>query len=101
MATPAPGGQMMSWRPGTPARRLLVAAGLGLLVTALLAAPAHAQAPAPALAQDDGYVETPYGPLGPGDRDLLVRVRDAGLWGSPAGQMAAGKGPTEPIRELG
>lgn len=93
---------MMSWRPGTPARRLLVAAGLGLLVAALLAAPAHAQAPAPALAQDDdGYVETPYGPLGPGDRDLLVRVRYAGLWEIPAGQMAAEKGSTEQIREVG
>ncbi len=94
----------MSWRPGTPAHRRLAAAGLGLLLVALLATPAHAQAPEPAdpLAQGaEGYVETPYGPLGPSDRDLLVRVRYAGLWEIPAGQMAAEKGSTEQIREVG
>lgn len=54
------------------------------------------------LAQDDeGFVDTEYGPLGPADRDLLVKVRYAGLWEIPAGRMAEERGTTEEIREIG
>jgi predicted outer membrane protein len=41
------------------------------------------------------------GPLGPADRDLLINVRLAGLWEMPAGKMAAEKGSTERVREVG
>jgi predicted outer membrane protein len=36
----------------------------------------------------DGWTMTNYGPLGPVDRELLVRVRQAGLWEGPAGVLA-------------
>lgn len=83
--------------------RVLVAASASLLTTALLpvAAPAHAHAPAPPSRQDGGYVDTEYGPLGSGDKDLLVRVMYAGLWEIPASQMAVEKGADERVREIG
>lgn len=68
-------------------------AGL-LAATLLVGSPAHAQ-------DSDGFVQTEYGPLGPADRDLLVFVRYAGLWEIPAGEMAAERGSTEQIREIG
>jgi predicted outer membrane protein len=75
--------------------RLLVAAGLGLLVAVLpTGAPAHAQA-------DQSVVDTEWGPLGPGDRDLLIQVKYAGLWEIPAGQMAQEKGVDERVQEIG
>lgn len=56
----------------------------------------------PALAAGPAsVVDTPYGPLGPADRELLVRVRLAGLWEIPAGQMAAERGSSEELREIG
>jgi hypothetical protein len=33
-------------------------------------------------------VDTPWGPLGPADRDLIVKVRQAGLWEIPVGREA-------------
>jgi len=76
-------------------------AGLGLLVlAAALAAgsPAHAQYGG---GEGETVVETESGPLGPGDVDLLVRVRYAGLWEMPAGQLAAERGADARVREIG
>jgi predicted outer membrane protein len=122
------GGPMIVWRSRRSRRRQatrpLAAAGVGLIAAVLVAAaPAHAepahtqvpgqlptygqvaaqdQLPAQAPAPDSAEViETEYGPLGPADRDLVVRVRYAGLWEVPAGTMAAEKGSTEEIREIG
>ena len=39
-----------------------------------------------------GWTQTQWGPLGPADRDLLAKVRQAGLWESPTGQQAAAAG---------
>jgi predicted outer membrane protein len=61
----------------------------------LLAAPAAAQA------QEDTPDVTGAGPVSPADRDLLVKVRLAGLWEMPAGQMAAEKGASPVVREIG
>lgn len=108
------------------ARRLLrtaLAAGLGGLASLAAApAPAPANAAAPGYApsaQDtgadtgegtdtsegpdtsEGVVDTEWGPLGPADRDLLVRVRYAGLWEIPAGRMAAERGTAQRVREIG
>ncbi|WP_149258281.1 DUF4142 domain-containing protein [Actinomadura sp. K4S16] len=33
-------------------------------------------------------VDTPWGPLGPADRELIVKVRQAGLWEIPVGREA-------------
>lgn len=48
-----------------------------------------------------GWTQTQWGPLGPADRDLLVKVRLAGLWEAPTGQQAAQQASSEEVRELG
>lgn len=96
---------MIACRPRGSGRRwvarVLAATGLGLLAMGFPAGgpAAHAQ-PFPAQ-NDQGYVDTEWGPLGPGDRDLLVRVKYAGLWEIPAGQMAAERGTDPRVREIG
>lgn len=59
----------------------------------------------PALAQDDdlpeGWVITPTGPLSPADREVLVRVRLAGLWEAPAGSLAKERGGSARVKEVG
>ncbi|MFE7856953.1 DUF4142 domain-containing protein [Streptomyces sp. NPDC057403] len=44
---------------------------------------------------------TPYGPLTEGDRDFVVKVRSAGLWEYPLGELAIRKGSTPEMREAG
>lgn len=74
---------------------LLTAAGLGLLAAVLpVGAPAQAQ-------EGPEFEDTEYGPLGPADRDLLVKVRLAGLWEIPAGRMAQERGANAQVREIG
>ncbi|MEU4822502.1 DUF4142 domain-containing protein [Actinomadura sp. NPDC023710] len=78
--------------------RPVVAAACGLAAALLLGActpigrqAADGGAVAPqANAQNAGQstVDTPWGPLGPADRDLVVRVRQAGLWEIPVGREA-------------
>ncbi|MET7477680.1 DUF4142 domain-containing protein [Streptomyces sp. NPDC005648] len=48
-----------------------------------------------------GTVNTQWGPLTASDRDLIVRVRLAGLWELPAGQQAIERAPSEAIKEAG
>lgn len=65
------------------------------LATAPLTAAAHAEDLPP------GWTSTEWGPLGPADRDLLVRVRLAGLWEAPAGEQAMQRAGSEAIKEVG
>jgi predicted outer membrane protein len=48
-----------------------------------------------------GYVQTPFGPLGPADRDLLVKIRLAGLWEQPTGQQAQQQASATQVQEVG
>ncbi|MGW2963025.1 DUF4142 domain-containing protein [Streptomyces sp. NPDC001220] len=48
-----------------------------------------------------GTVATQWGPLSASDRDLIVRVRLAGLWELPAGQQAVERAPSAEIKEAG
>jgi len=48
-----------------------------------------------------GTVATKWGPLTAADRDLIVRVRLAGLWELPAGQQAIERAPSKAIKEAG
>ncbi|MEU6143822.1 DUF4142 domain-containing protein [Streptomyces sp. NPDC047081] len=48
-----------------------------------------------------GTVNTQWGPLTAADRDLIVRVRLAGLWELPAGQQAIQRAPSDAIKEAG
>ncbi|WP_405880846.1 MULTISPECIES: DUF4142 domain-containing protein [unclassified Streptomyces] len=54
-----------------------------------------------AVADPGASVDTPWGPLTAADRDLVVRVRLAGLWEIPAGRQAIERAPTEAIKEAG
>ncbi|KUN89336.1 DUF4142 domain-containing protein [Streptomyces griseoruber] len=46
-------------------------------------------------------VLTQYGPLSELDREFVTKVRLAGLWELPAGQLAQRKGTTEAVRTAG
>lgn len=48
-----------------------------------------------------GYVQTAFGPLGPADRDLLVKVRLAGLWEGPTGQQAQTQASAASVKDAG
>ncbi|WP_214368379.1 DUF4142 domain-containing protein [Pseudonocardia sp. H11422] len=49
----------------------------------------------------DRRVQTETGELGPADRELLVKVRQAGLWEIPTGQQMQQQAMSEDVRELG
>jgi hypothetical protein len=57
--------------------------------------------PTAAAPGQDGWVSTQWGPLGPADRDLLIRVRLAGLWEHPVGQEMVGRATQARVREVG
>ncbi|MGI5246012.1 DUF4142 domain-containing protein [Dactylosporangium sp. CA-139066] len=63
-------------------------------VAATAAAPTGTDLPA-------GWTMTASGPLGPADREFLTKVRQAGLWEGPAGQMAQGRAADERVKEVG
>lgn len=48
-----------------------------------------------------GYTQTEWGPLGPADRDLLVKVRLAGLWEAPTGQQAEQQASRAEVQQVG
>jgi len=48
-----------------------------------------------------GWTQTQWGPLGPADRDLLVKVRQANLWEGPTSQQAAQQASSPAVREVG
>jgi len=51
-------------------------------------------------AQDTGWAQTPWGPLGPADRDLLVMVRQADLCGGSSGRQAQRQGSSAAVRAV-
>ncbi|GAA4713761.1 hypothetical protein GCM10023215_65970 [Pseudonocardia yuanmonensis] len=48
-----------------------------------------------------GWQQTQWGPLGPADRDLLIKVRQAGLWEAPTGQQMSQQATNQQVRETG
>lgn len=48
-----------------------------------------------------GWTQTQWGPVGPADRDLLAKVRMAGLWEQPTGQQAEQQAGSPQVREVG
>jgi predicted outer membrane protein len=48
-----------------------------------------------------GTTQTPWGPLGPSDRELLIKVRQANLWEGPIGEQAAQRATSPAVREVG
>lgn len=51
--------------------------------------------------QADGWTQTPWGPLGPADRDLLVKVRQTGLCEVSTGQQAQRQASSAQVRTIG
>jgi predicted outer membrane protein len=47
------------------------------------------------------WTQTPTGPLTAADRDLLIKVRQAGLWEMPVGQWAEQRADSERVKEVG
>ncbi|MEW9547139.1 DUF4142 domain-containing protein [Nonomuraea sp. NPDC050783] len=52
----------------------------------------------PAAAQ---FTQTSAGPLTAADRDLVIKVRQAGLWEMPAGDMAQTRAESQRVKEVG
>jgi predicted outer membrane protein len=48
-----------------------------------------------------GWQQTQWGPLSPADRDLLIKVRQAGLWEAPTGQQMAQQATNPQVKETG
>ncbi|HLL69289.1 MAG TPA: DUF4142 domain-containing protein [Micromonosporaceae bacterium] len=89
-----------------PMRRSLVALGVtavALAITATLVrglmggdTPANA-----ATAEAEGTVATKWGPLTAVERDLVVRVRLAGLWEAPTGEQAQQRAASPVVKDVG
>lgn len=48
-----------------------------------------------------GYKDTQTGPIGPSDRDMLYKVKQAGLWEMPVGHELSSKSTSPDVRALG
>lgn len=47
------------------------------------------------------YTQTRFGPMGPAGKDMLVKVRLAGLWEGPAGRLGLEKSANPLVKEAG
>lgn len=73
-----------------------------VIVTVLLAISASiAQSWSSGTPGNVGYTQTEWGPLGPADRDLLVKVRLAGLWEGPTSEQAEQQAISPTVQEVG
>ena len=81
--------------------RLLVALVAGTIVGVLAAAWQAGPAAAENQSLPAGWVATASGPLSPADRDLIVRVRLAGLWEAPTGQQAQQRASSAAVKHVG
>ena len=97
-------------RPRSPIKGRGILSGTGLIITALAATLAALIFPIWSYADRSGTsadvlsdrtVATPYGPLSAQDRDFVTRVRLAGLWELPAGELAQQKGTSAAVRTAG
>ncbi|MBN9736405.1 MULTISPECIES: DUF4142 domain-containing protein [unclassified Pseudonocardia] len=86
----------MSRRIPGPLRWSIVAALAAVVAVAL----AQSWASVPAAA-GTGWTQTQWGPLGPADRDLLEKVRLAGLWEAPTGEQAQQQASSDAVRDVG
>ncbi|MFE0515611.1 DUF4142 domain-containing protein [Streptomyces sp. NPDC058964] len=98
-------------RPRPPIKGRGIFSGTGLIITGLAATAAALLFPIFSYPGRTGAtdadtlsaqtVATQYGPLSEPDQDFVTKVRLAGLWELPAGQMAEEKGTTRAVRTAG
>ncbi|MEU6770450.1 DUF4142 domain-containing protein [Streptomyces sp. NPDC046759] len=98
-------------RPRPPIKGRGIFNGTGLVIAALAATAAALLYPVLSYADRQDAtdatvlstqtVTTPYGPLSAQDRDFLAKVRLAGLWALPAGELAEQKGTAAAVRTAG
>ncbi|GAA3841842.1 DUF4142 domain-containing protein [Streptomyces chiangmaiensis] len=86
--------------PRNMAGTVFVAGALGLTLTAL-AYPAMLGVQTTSGSPDRVIANTRYGPLTEADRDFVVKVRAAGLWEYPLGEIALKKGSSPEMKEAG
>ncbi|MBK6013986.1 DUF4142 domain-containing protein [Streptomyces sp. MBT53] len=67
------------------------------LAVAAFVYPSTPGASAAPASHDNIIAATPWGPLTEADRDFVVKVRAAGLWEYPVGQLGLQKGTTEAV----
>ncbi|WP_179381993.1 DUF4142 domain-containing protein [Streptomyces sp. SA15] len=79
---------------------VFVFGALGLTLTAL-AYPAMLGVENTTSGQERIIANTRYGPLTEADRDFVVKVRAAGLWEYPLGEMVMERGTTDAMKEAG
>jgi predicted outer membrane protein len=79
---------------------VVVFGALGLTLTAL-AYPAMLGVENTTSSTERIIANTQYGPLTEADRDFVVKVRSAGLWEYPLGEMAMERGTTAAMKEAG
>ncbi|MER7840582.1 DUF4142 domain-containing protein [Streptomyces sp. NPDC096040] len=102
----------MRARPRPPVQGRGIFSGTGLIITCLAATLAALVFPIWSYADRSDptgavnvlsaqTVSTRYGPLSAQDRDFIVKVRLAGLWELPAGELAEQKGTTQAVRTAG
>jgi predicted outer membrane protein len=81
-----------------------LARGLAVFVAVLTLGYTIVLVAGPASAEDalpPGWTATKWGPLSPADRDLVIKVRLAGLWEMPAGDQAQRRGVDPRVRQIG
>jgi predicted outer membrane protein len=64
-------------------------------------ATAHNETAPNKIAQDAQWTQTPWGPLGPADRNLLVKIREAGLCEGVTGLQAQHQAGSRQVRTIG
>lgn len=79
---------------------IFVSGGL-LLTVAAFAYPAMLGVEKTATGTERIIANTPFGPLTEADRDFVIKVRSAGLWEYPLGEMAMERGTTPEMKEAG
>jgi predicted outer membrane protein len=47
-----------------------------------------------------GYTQNELGPIGPSDRDMLFKIKQAGLWEMPVGEEASERATTQELRKI-
>jgi len=74
---------------------------LALAVIAAVVVAAFTAWRTPDVAAISGYSQTSTGPCGPAEADLLGKVKQAGLWEMPAGQILAERAKDPKVRDIG